>query len=65
MDEFELFDLMISTGRASHDTAGTLGDGDRVSILVRFPDDHRGAGENLENLAVLEDFHLTGSVCIE
>jgi len=56
-DAFTFFDPIIERGEAIYQTAGVLGNGERVFITAKLPDDIMVAGEKVEQYLLITNGH--------
>jgi phage/plasmid-like protein (TIGR03299 family) len=56
-DAFGFFDAIIDSGEAIFQTAGALGNGERVFLLAKLPEDFLIAGEKIEKYILLSNSH--------
>ena len=56
-DAFGFFDAIIDSGEAIFQTAGALGNGEKVFLLAKLPDDFEIAGEKIEKYILLSNSH--------
>lgn len=56
-DAFTFFDPIIERGEAIYQTAGVLGNGERVFITAKLPDDIQVAGEKVEQYLLITNGH--------
>ena len=56
-DAFGFFDAIIDSGEAIFETAGALGNGERIFLVAKLPDDFEIAGEKIEKYIMLTNSH--------
>jgi phage/plasmid-like protein (TIGR03299 family) len=56
-DAFGFFDAIIDEGEAIFETAGALGNGERIFLVAKLPDDFEIAGEKIEKYIMLTNSH--------
>jgi len=56
-DAFSFFDAIIDSGEAIFQTAGALGNGERIFLLAKLPDDFEIKGEKIEKYILLSNSH--------
>lgn len=56
-DAFAFFDSIVDEGEAIYETAGVLGDGQRVFLLAKLPEDFHIGGESIERYIMLYNSH--------
>lgn len=56
-DAFGFFDSIIDEGEAIFETAGVLGNGERIFLLAKLPDDFQVGGEKIEKFILLTNSH--------
>lgn len=56
-DAFGFFDAIIDSGEAIFETAGALGNGERIFLLAKLPDDFEIAGDKIEKYIMLTNSH--------
>lgn len=56
-DAFGFFDAIIDQGEAIFETAGALGNGERIFLLAKLPDDLMIGGEKIEKYIMLMNSH--------
>jgi phage/plasmid-like protein (TIGR03299 family) len=57
LEAFDFFDPIVKDGRASYETAGALGRGERVWIQARLPKDLDIAGDAVQRFLLLSNSH--------
>jgi phage/plasmid-like protein (TIGR03299 family) len=63
-DAFGFFDAIIDSGEAIFETAGALGNGERIFLLAKLPDDFEIAGDKIEKYIMLTNSHNGSSSVI-
>jgi phage/plasmid-like protein (TIGR03299 family) len=61
---FAFFDAIVERGEAIYETAGVLGQGERVFLTAKLPQDFRVAGEEIDGYVLLTNAH-DGSKSLE
>ncbi|MFY8161984.1 MAG: DUF932 domain-containing protein [Candidatus Kapaibacteriota bacterium] len=56
-DAFGFFDAIIDSGEAIFETAGVLGNGERIFLCAKLPDDFMVGGEKIEKYIMLTNSH--------
>jgi len=56
-DAFTFFDSIIDKGEAIFETAGALGDGERIFVMAKLPQDFKVAGEDCNKYILLTNSH--------
>ena len=56
-DAFRFFDPLIQQGKATYETAGGLGNGEKVWVLAKLTGDMEIAGDTLERYLLLSNGH--------
>lgn len=56
-DAFAFFDSIIDSGEAIFETAGALGNGERIFLLAKLPDDFEVGGEKIDKYIMLTNSH--------
>lgn len=56
-DAFGFFDAIIDSGEAIFETAGALGNGERIWLCAKLPDDFHIGGEKIEKYIMLTNSH--------
>jgi phage/plasmid-like protein (TIGR03299 family) len=56
-DAFGFFDAIIDRGEAIFETAGALGNGERIFLTAKLPDDFEVGGEKIEKYIMLTNSH--------
>jgi phage/plasmid-like protein (TIGR03299 family) len=56
-DAFGFFDAIIDQGEAIFETAGVLGNGERIFVTAKLPDDFEIKGEKIEKYIILTNSH--------
>jgi phage/plasmid-like protein (TIGR03299 family) len=56
-DAFTFFDSIIDSGEAVYETAGVLGNGERIWLLAKLPEDMLVKGEAIEKYVLLVNSH--------
>jgi len=56
-DAFAFFDAIIDRGEAIFETAGALGNGERIFLSAKLPDDFEVGGEKIEKYIMLTNSH--------
>jgi len=56
-DAFGFFDAIVDSGEAIYETAGVLGNGERVFIVAKLPQDFRIGGEAIDSYILLTTSH--------
>lgn len=57
IDAFGFFDSIVDSGEAIYETAGALGNGERIFIMAKLPDDFEIGGEKIKKYILLSNSH--------